>query len=85
MSKQETLRAYEAHVADYVAGTSAEVSGPPRDWMDRAVAGLEGGARILELGSAFGRDAAYLQSRGYQVECSDACEGFLVSGVLPPH
>ncbi len=77
MSNRETLQAYEEHVEAYVAGTSAEVSGPPRQWMDRAVAGLAPSARILELGSAFGRDAAYLQGRGYQVECSDACAGFL--------
>lgn len=74
---QRTLDAYDAHVARYVDGTAQTVSGPSRLWIDRSLAGLGADARILELGSAFGRDAAYIQSQGFRVECSDASTGFL--------
>lgn len=73
----ETLRSYAAHLQDYIDGTAQRLSGPSRDWVDRAVAGLPLSARLLELGSAFGRDATYLESLGYKVECSDAVEGFV--------
>lgn len=76
-SNEQTLRTYDAHVTDYVAGTAQVVSGPSKDWIDAALRGLPPDARILELGSAFGRDAAYIQQRGFRVECTDASQGFL--------
>lgn len=76
-SNAETLRSYEAHVQDYIDGTSQTVSGASKDWLDAALSGLPAEARILELGSAFGRDAAYITSRGFTVDCTDAVEGFV--------
>ncbi|HVI52281.1 MAG TPA: methyltransferase domain-containing protein [Candidatus Sulfotelmatobacter sp.] len=76
-SNDETLRSYAARVQEYVLGTSQTVSGPSKDWIDRALAGLPGSARVMELGSAFGRDAAYMASLGYDVECTDAVDGFV--------
>ena len=73
----ETLQSYDRHVADYVDGTAQEVSGPSRNWIDAALAGLPAEAEIFELGSAFGRDAAYIRGRGYRVDCSDASRGFV--------
>lgn len=76
-ANQKTLRAYDANVRAYVEGTPHQVGGAPRDWMDRALDGLTPTARILEIGSAFGRDAAYVASKDFAVECTDAAPGFV--------
>ena len=74
---QQTIQSYEAHVQEYIDGTPHDVSGALKDWIDEAVSGLSEDADVLEFGSAFGRDAAYLQSLGYKVECSDAAQNFV--------
>lgn len=76
-SNSETLRAYEAHVQGYIDGTSHTVAGAVKDWIDAALAGLAPEARLVELGSAFGRDAAYIASKGFEIECTDAVAGFV--------
>jgi len=76
-ANSKTLRAYDDNVRAYVEGTPHQVSGAPRDWMDRALDGLPPTARIIEIGSAFGRDAAYLASKNFAVECTDATPGFV--------
>lgn len=53
------------------------VTGAAKGWFDASLAGVPLKARILELGSAFGRDAAYIASKGYSVVCSDAAESFV--------
>ena len=73
----KTLAAYETHVADYIDGTSQVVDGAHKAWIDAALADLPTTAKVLELGSAFGRDAAYMASKGYSVECTDAAENFV--------
>lgn len=72
-----TLQSYEDHVQEYIDGTPQTVDGVVKEWIDAAIEGLPADARILEFGSAFGRDAAYLQSLGYTVQCTDATEGFV--------
>jgi SAM-dependent methyltransferase len=76
-SNTETLRSYGGRVQEYIEGTSQIVSDVAKDWIDAALSGLKAKAKILELGSAFGRDAAYILSKGFHVECSDAVEGFV--------
>lgn len=76
-ANSETLRSYEARVAEYVEGTASEVAGEGKVWIDAILAGLPVEALIVELGSAFGRDAAYIASKGFDVECTDAVEGFV--------
>jgi SAM-dependent methyltransferase len=73
----ETLRAYEQRVDAYIDGTAHEIAPPTRAWIDRALADLPADARILEIGAAFGRDAAYIASRGYSIECTDAADSFV--------
>lgn len=72
-----TLRSYEAHVQNYIGATPASVAGAMRDWIDTAVSGLPATAKILELGSGGGRDAAYLARKGFSVDCTDAAAGFV--------
>lgn len=79
MSKtnQQTVQSYEDHVQDYIDGTPQQVDGILKEWLDKTLTMTAKDARILELGSAMGRDAAYLQSQGYTVECTDVTEGFV--------
>lgn len=73
----QTISAYDRHVHRYIDGTTHEVSGAVKEWLGRALDGLPPDARILELGSGFGRDAAYLRRLGYQVRCTDATPAFV--------
>ncbi|MFD2235114.1 methyltransferase domain-containing protein [Phaeospirillum tilakii] len=72
-----TLDSYEQHVAEYVGGTPGAVSGEVRDWIGAALEGLAPTARLVEIGSGFGRDAAYIQGKGYRIETTDAAESFV--------
>lgn len=76
-SNNTTLQSYEGNVQAYIDGTLQTIEGTVKEWLDSAVAGLASDARILEFGSAFGRDANYIQSLGYNIECTDATEGFV--------
>lgn len=76
-TNRRTLASYESHVPEYISGTTQAVVGASKMWIDAALSGLSEDAAILELGSAFGRDAAYIASCGYSVECSDAAENFV--------
>lgn len=72
-----TIQSYEQHLQDYINGTPAQASDVVKAWIDRSINGLPQDAAILELGSAFGRDAAYMQSKGHTVQCTDAVTGFV--------
>lgn len=50
---------------------------PVKDWIDTVLTLLVAPHRILEIGSANGRDADYIESRGYTVERTDAVTGFV--------
>jgi SAM-dependent methyltransferase len=76
-TNSETLRSYEGTVEKYIAGTSPDVAGAAKDWIDAALLSLPRDARVIELGSAFGRDAAYIASKGFAIECTDAVPGFV--------
>ncbi|HEV2402996.1 MAG TPA: class I SAM-dependent methyltransferase [Candidatus Saccharimonadales bacterium] len=74
---QQTIQTYNEHVQDYVNHAQRDVPTSVKRLIDKAVAGYSKRSRILEIGSATGRDAAYLQSLGYAVECSDAPPKFV--------
>lgn len=76
-SNSRTLESYNNHVPEYVDGTAQEVSGTVKEWLDATFSDVPKDASILEFGSAFGRDAAYLQEQGYQVACTDATLAFV--------
>jgi len=73
----KTLKSYEEHIQDYVVGTPQAVEGDFKAWIDRALALLPQHGTVLELGSAFGRDAAYIKSQGFRVIATDAVQGFV--------
>ena len=74
---RKTLEAYEASAEKYVNGTAHVSSADVSDWIKRALSGLPTAAKILELGSAFGRDAADAEKLGYAFQCTDAAQSFV--------
>ncbi len=75
----ETLAVYEQRADLYrqaVEGTG-QVSGWQKEFLDQVVGRLPAGARVLELGSGTGHDAAYLRARGLAVQPSDAVSAFV--------
>ena len=71
-----TLASYDARLDAYAAGTPDRVSGELGAWLDLAVDGLRPAARIREIGSGLGRDAAHLEAAGFRVCRSDASVAF---------
>lgn len=76
-ANEATLNAYENGVDAYVSGTAAEVGGIFKEWIDQTLSLLPKGAKIFEVGTAFGRDAKYMESLGFSVDRSDAVQGFV--------
>lgn len=72
-----TIETYNSHVQEYINGTPHEVSGAVKEWLDSSLAGMPKDAKILEFGSAFGRDAEYVSGLGYTVACTDATPAFV--------
>ena len=77
MENQKTLATYEKSVQSYIEGTAHVTTGYFKEWIDQVLLYLKRDARIFEIGSGFGRDAAYITSCGYAIECSDAVTGFI--------
>ena len=71
-----TLQSYEKRVAEYEQSVQIQLPALKR-WIDFSLDTLPKNSRILEIGSATPRDALYMRSKGYQVVCSDAPEGFV--------
>lgn len=76
-TNDKTIQSYDTHVQEYIDGTIQEVSGTVKDWLDATLQDLPKDAHILEFGSAFGRDAKYIQDLGYSIECTDATKAFV--------
>lgn len=74
---KETIQSYEQRAVDYIDGTPHDVNGVFKTFLDITVEGLPKHADILEIGSAFGRDAAYIESLGYSVQRSDITDAFI--------
>lgn len=68
MADDKTLAFYAAHAADYVRHGTDQ----PNLRLQRFLDKLPEAARILELGSGSGRDAAAMLARGFDVQATDA-------------
>ena len=71
-----TLQSYQDKTQEYIEGT------PPVDealkaWIDECLKLIPKNGKILEVGSGFGRDAEYIQQKGFDIECSDAVPNFV--------
>jgi hypothetical protein len=72
-----TLLSYEGHTNDYMAANKPITEGNLKEWVDRVLSFVPKGSRILELGSAYGRDADYIELAGYKVVRTDAVKNFV--------
>jgi len=73
----KTILAYEADAQGYVDKTPTQMAGDKKAWVDLALSMIGPTARILELGSGFGRDADYIESQGFTVQRSEAAKSFI--------
>jgi SAM-dependent methyltransferase len=76
-TNDKTVQSYDTHIQEYIDGTPQIVEGFVKEWIDTALTDLPKDAKILELGSAFGRDATYIESKGYKVRRTDVTPGFV--------
>lgn len=74
---KRTLLAYENGVAEYTSAMIPSVVGSVKDWVDESLVRLPPHAHILEIGSAHGRDADYMESKGIVVDRTDAAKSFI--------
>ena len=74
-----TLAVYEQRADLYrqAAEATGNVSPWHQEFLDHVVGRLPAAARVLELGSGTGHDAAYLIARGLAVQPSDAVSAFV--------
>lgn len=73
----KTLTTYNHGVDEYIFGTVQETSGQQMEWLDFVFENTPKDAKVLEIGSAFGRDAAYLIKKGYNLDLTDGSVGFV--------
>lgn len=71
-----TLQSYQDKTQEYVDGTPP-IDSVLKDWLDRSLSLIARDGIILEVGSGFGRDAAYVRDQGFTIECSDAVPNFV--------
>jgi predicted TPR repeat methyltransferase len=76
-SNATTVQSYDGHIQEYIDATPQAVDGFIQTWINNVLAGLLPTAKILEFGTAFGRDADYIESKGYTVERTDVTPGFV--------
>ena len=74
---QKTLRAYESGIDAYNAAKIPEVIGSVKERVDASLAMIPNAGRVLEIGSAHGRDADYIESKGFIIDRTDAAESFV--------
>lgn len=82
MSRQniQTIATYNQSIEAYVnSDMKHSREGFYSDWIDDVYRDVPKDALILEIGSAQGRDARYLMSKGFTVQVSDVSDGFLSS------
>ena len=76
-TNKQTLDAYESGVQQYIQHTPNSRGAVVEHWINVSLEGVHKESKILEIGSAFGRDASYIESRGYHVDKTDATSSFV--------
>jgi len=77
---QTTINSYNNNAQAYIKNTPqqyGESHQPLLEWLNTALGMISTQDPILELGSAVPRDAKYIQSRGFTIQCSDATPAFV--------
>jgi cyclopropane fatty-acyl-phospholipid synthase-like methyltransferase len=76
-ANSETLQAYESRADVYRDTMRPAQTGWFRDFLERIVAALPPGARVLEIGSGTGANARLLAGMGLELQPSDATRAFV--------
>lgn len=72
----QTTATYKEHFEKFIEGTRG-LDTPNADikkWIDAFLHHIPKGGLIIEMGSAFGRDADYMKAHGYKVVCTDIAQ-----------
>jgi len=77
VSNRQTIDTYNLAISKYIDASPQSISRELRAWIDENLSHLNTDAKILEIGSGFGRDAEYMASHGYIVEMTDASQSFV--------
>lgn len=76
-TNKKTLESYETSIDEYIQNTPNKRGAVVEDWIDKSTEALKPDAKILEIGSAYGRDAKIIEEKGFRVEKTDATKGFV--------
>jgi SAM-dependent methyltransferase len=75
-----TIQAYNKQANTYIESTPDQYNGSReslRHWIDEILEWVRPRGSVLEIGSATPRDAKYMRSKGFNVQCSDATPNFV--------
>jgi 2-polyprenyl-3-methyl-5-hydroxy-6-metoxy-1,4-benzoquinol methylase len=72
-----TLNTYENKTHNYIERTPNKVEGWFKEYLDKILTFVSKDSEILEVGSATGRDADYMETEGYRVIRTDVVQGFI--------
>lgn len=76
-SNKATIHSYETGIDQYIQNSRVKRGGEVDNWIEKSLQPLRQDAKILEIGSAYGRDAKIIEEKGFRVEKTDATEGFV--------
>lgn len=76
-SNDKTIKAYEERFKEYAAVHTQTIASDRKPWLDHVLTFVPKQGLILEIGSADGLDAAYIESKGFNVIRSDATKSFV--------
>jgi len=76
-TNKKTIESYETSINEYIQNTPSKRGAVVEDWIDRSLQTLKPDAKILEIGSAYGRDAKIIEEKGFRVHKTDATKGFV--------
>ncbi|HSX06431.1 MAG TPA: class I SAM-dependent methyltransferase [Candidatus Saccharimonadia bacterium] len=76
-TNDQTLDSYNKTVTKYIDTSPQVVDGDLKAWIDKNLDMLGNEPKILEIGSGSGKDADYFASRGFDMELTDASQGFV--------
>lgn len=65
-NNERTLQTYQDKFTNYVSMTAQETTGHQQVWIEHLLSMIHQDDPILEIGSAFGRDASFIMNKGYR-------------------
>ena len=77
MQNKDTLQVYEQNIQKYYELTPSEMGNEFGEFWENQLKDFSKDASILEIGTATGRTADYIESLGYVVQRSDVVDAFI--------